>query len=502
MKIDSITNRAVEQFLKAVETGAEGSSALLDLKFLANFGIQSVPERKIKLFECLSQFVNETYLSFRKIESLVSRIPGSKLEAQLQLREDFGKGNSRLESLSALYFRYFSLIDFNIEDLAKNANVVPQQFRRRLNTGLALLVNEVTRLEMAANSDTHSVDAHLPLPEYSTLIGVETPLAKLHVLVSSLLPGQIVSIEGMGGIGKTALVHAFVGQDHIKQNYYELLWISARQPSSGMSHPESASAAANFTLEDVTTRLAQQLGLNHLVNKPLEERLKGIQAATTLHKYLLVIDNLETVEDYVQLVPALAKFARNCTIIITTRKSLREFPYVTVFPVPELPKPFVSQLLEAEANRRGRDFSIEEQDLAEIVETVGGLPLAIKLIATQIHLYPISEIIKEFQQAGKGVDSVYRFLYWKIWNSLSEPSRKLLFTFLTLNPEGEDSEYTALMSGLDPSIYQSAFTELDNYSLIETNSLQSMPRFRIHRLTATFLQTDILKLWELEADAE
>lgn len=502
MNIDSITNQAVEQFLKVINTGTEGSSALLDLRFLANLGFHSVTERKIRLFECLSQFVNEAYLNFRKTESLDASVPGSKIEAQHQLREDFGRGNSRLESLSALYFRYFSTLDFKIEELARNANVVPQQFRRRLNSGLTLLVNEVRRLEMAANSDAHRVDINIPLPDYSTLIGVDTLLPRLSEITSSLLPGQIVSVEGMGGIGKTALVHAFVGQDHIKQNYYQLLWVSARQSSSGVSHPDSKSDAANFTLEDVTTRLAQQLGLNHLVNKPLEERLKGIQAASSLHKYLLVIDNLETVDDYIQLVPALAKYASNCTIIITTRKSLREFPYVTVFPVPELPKLYVSQLLEAETNRRGRNFSIVEQDLEDIFETVGGLPLAVKLIATQIHLHPITEIIKEFKQAGKGVDSIYRFLYWKIWNSLSEPARKLLFTFLTLNPEGEDSEYTSLMSGLEPSIYESAFTELDNYSLIETNTLQSVPRFRIHRMTATFLQTDILKVWELEADAE
>ena len=82
----------------------------------------------------------------------------------------------------------------------------------------------------------------------------------------------------------------------------------------------------NFTLDDVTSRLAQQLGLSHLVEKPLEERLKGIQAATTMQKYLLVIDNLETVADYVELVPALARYCGQCKIIITTRESLREFP--------------------------------------------------------------------------------------------------------------------------------------------------------------------------------
>ena len=78
--------------------------------------------------------------------------------------------------------------------------------------------------------------------------------------------------------------------------------------------------------------------------------------------------------------------------------------------------------------------------MEDLIETVGGLPLALKLTAAQLQIYPIAEIIKEFKQAGNGIESIYRFLYWKIWNSLSDSSRKLLFTFLTLDPEGEETK--------------------------------------------------------------
>jgi len=502
MKLDSITNKVVEQFLKDLIAGKEGQTGLLDMAFLSQFPFQSVAERRIKLFEHLSHFVNETYQKSRMVDSLKECIPGSKTDAQNQISEDFGRGNSKLESLSALYFRYFSQIEFSIEDLAKNANVVPQQFRRRLNNGISILVNELRRLEMVSNQETHRLDINIPMPEYSTLVGVDELLVRLGEIVAGLLPGQIVSVEGMGGIGKTALVHAFIVQESVKQNYNEVLWISARQSVGGVSRPDPNNEETNFTLEDVTARLAQQLELSHLVDKPLEDRLKGIQAATALKKYLLVVDNLETIEDYTLLVPALARYCGNCKILITTRESLREFSYVTVFPIPELAKPFASQLLETEVNRRGRNFSVSEKDVEDLIETVGGLPLALKLIAAQIHLYPIAEIITEFKQAKNGVESIYRFLYWKIWNSLSESSRKLLFTFLTLNPEGEDSEFIALMSDLAPGTFASSLNDLDNFSLIETNMFVSVPKFRIHRLTVTFLQTDILKVWELKANVE
>ena len=222
----------------------------------------------------------------------------------------------------------------------------------------------------------------------------------------------------MGGIGKTALVHAFINQHSVHQDYYEVLWVSARQPVKGVGLPQLMEEELNFTLDDVTSRLAQQLGLSHLAEKPVEDRLKGIQAATVMQKYLLVVDNLETVADYVELVPALARYCGECKILITTRESLREFPFVTVFQVPELSQTHASQLVQEEVKRRGGTPQISEPDLENLFRTVGGLPLALKLVAAQVQLNPLAEIINEFKKAERGKESIYRFLYWKIWNSL------------------------------------------------------------------------------------
>ncbi len=389
-----------------------------------------------------------------------------------------------------------------MEDLAKTANVVPQQFRRRLNSGLSTLVSELRKMEIAANQKAHKPDLYVPLPEYSTLVGADRHLLKLGNIVASLKPGQMLSVEGMGGIGKTALVHAYINQESVRHDYYEVLWVSARQPVKGFGQPQMREDALNFTLDDVTSRLAQQLGLSHLVEKPLEERLRGIQAATALQKYILVVDNLETIADYVELVPALARYCGQCKILITTRESLREFPFTTVFQVPELSQTHATQLVHEEVKRRGGTPRISEPDLEDLFRTVGGLPLALKLIAAQIQLNPIAEIIDEFKKAERGKESIYRFLYWKIWNSLSNPSRRLLFTFLTVDPEGEDSKFLEILSSLAPDAFASSFIELDEFSLIETNWIHETPKYRIHRLTSTFLQTDVLKTWEVDSYVE
>lgn len=500
MKIDLITNQFVEQFLKGMCTGIEVDSPLFDLEILAQFHSESLVERSLRLFSQLSAITEENYRKYRKDEELGDALPKSKADAQKQIREDFSRSNERLESFSALYHRYYAQIDFSVEELAKTANVVPQQYRRRLNSGLSALTNELRKLEITSNQMTHKSDLHLPLPEYSTLVGVDHLLQKLGDGVASLKNGQILSVEGMGGIGKTALVHAYINQQSISQNYYEVLWVSTRQPVKVLDQPRVKEGKLNFTLDDVTSRLAQQLGLSHLVEKPLEDRLKGIRAVTVMQKYLLVIDNLETIADYVELVPAISRYCGQCKIIITTRESLREFPYVVVFRVPELSHTHASQLVREEVSRRGMAQHISEAELEDLFITVGGLPLALKLVAAQTRLSSVAEIIKEFKSAQGEKESIYRFLYWKIWNSLSEPSRRLLFTFLTADPEGEDSLFLEVLSGLTPAAFTRSFTELDEFSLIESSWTKAILKHRIHRLTSTFLQTDVLKTWELNSN--
>ena len=77
-----------------------------------------------------------------------------------------------------------------------------------------------------------------------------------------------------------------------------------------------------------------------------------------------------------------------------------------------------------------------------------------------------------------------------------------MFTFLTADPEGEDTKFLGILSGLAPDAFARSFIELDEFSLIETNWIRETPKYRIHRLTSTFLQTDVLKTWEVDSYVE
>jgi hypothetical protein len=57
-------------------------------------------------------------------------------------------------------------------------------------------------------------------------------------------------------------------------------------------------------------------------------------------------------------------------------------------------------------------------------------------------------------------------------------------------------EWLQLVAGLPPDAFDSALEQLLAYSLLDAAGSAAMPRYRLHRLTITFLQTEILSQWD------
>lgn len=494
MQLSEITTGSVESFLRGKRSGENTKKSLLDMDFLEEKGLPSEIEKEMVLTDLLSETIETNYLQLRKAEKLTPSLPKDRDNLKIKIQEDFSLGNADLEAWSALYYRYMAALSTSVEDLAVAAGVVPQQFRRRINSGLDFVVDYLRRMERQALEKRAPVNPNLPIPDYSHLIAVQSYLDKLNVTLNQSEDAFMVSLEGLGGIGKTALARAFVTQPETKKNWKRILWVSARQEylsSSGMIQPVSGNAA---TLEDVTGRLADQLGISHLASKNISERLEGLQAALNMESTLVVVDNLESVEEHQLLIPALAKLGGKSRFLITTRQTLRQFPYVFCIPLGELNKQDAFELVSSETNRLGKSGIVNQETFDQLYELVGGIPLAIKLVAAQVMIRPLEQILTGFRQAKAGMDNLYRYLYWEAWQLLGENTRHLLLSFLASDPEGEDLEFVHLMSGLSDQFYP-ALQELHQFSLLEISGDVHIPRYRLHRLTVTFLQTDILRVW-------
>lgn len=495
MQLAEITNEFVESCLRSMRTADLPNQATLELCLLQSHNGQSPEARLLHLQDLLTQLVENAYSGQRQAEMLAPNQPANRQGILDQLRQDFNCNNSDLESWSALYHRYLTIIPLSVEELSAAASVVPQQFRRRLNQGFSFLAQKLRRLELQAQQARQPVARSMPLPDFTHLIGAEASITRLSAFFNDPHGPQLVSLEGMGGIGKTALARAFVALPETAHQWKNILWVSARQYFLGEDGHMAALAEPASTLDDITARLVEQLGMSHLAARPAAERLDGIQAALSMDAYLVVIDNLETVDEYIQLVPALAKCAGKSRLLITTRQTLRQFSYVQTLQLAELNFQSACELMRSENARRGRTSDLPKQVCEELYQLVGGIPLAIKLVAAQLPLWPLGEILEGFRSARGSMDTLYRYLYWQTWQLLSDSARRLLLSFLPADPEGEDLTFIQVMSGQPEDTFFLTLQELDQFSLLEISGDAHAPRYRLHRLTVTFLQTDILSSW-------
>ena len=499
MQLETLTSKILERALRAFQQAQDPPAELLDLAMLDTSTIPSTVVKSLALRNWLTATVAEALRYQRRAEGLPhSDDPPPSRRAMLdRLAADFQMDNSDLEAWSALYHRYFAL-SFSVEELSQAAHVVPQQFRRRLNRGLAHLAEALRAAEAEARRQTClPPGCHIPAPEYARLFGVQDHVQYLIHQLSAPDGPRFLSIEGLGGIGKTALARA-VAQRRMEENdLADVLWVSARPARFSETGALVPFANAVQSLDDIVARLAAQLGLQNLVGLSTPEKLAHLQPALHDAPYLVVVDNLETLVDTESLLPALHPLAGATRFLLTSRHTLARFPYVHIFTTPELSPADSHALVESELARRGCCAPVPAALTGQLYRVIGGLPLALKLVAAQIGRLTLEEIIAGLQDARRqSHDTLYTFIYRRTWRMLAGAARCLLLAMLPLDPDGEDLPFIQTMSGLPEADFEPALAQLLDYSLLEVRNLLETPHYTLHRLTITFLQTDILRQWD------
>jgi hypothetical protein len=91
---------------------------------------------------------------------------------------------------------------------------------------------------------------------------------------------------------------------------------------------------------------------------------------------------------------------------------------------------------------------------------------------------------------------MYAYIYRQAWSQLKDSAKQLLLSMLNVSADGEDLAWIRLTSLLPPPEFEAALAQLLDYSLLETVRALPEPNYRLHRLTVTFLQSEILLDWE------
>ena len=190
----------------------------------------------------------------------------------------------------------------------------------------------------AASARQRSVlEQRLPAATYTELFGLDTHLSELSEVSLAPHAPWLVSVEGLGGSGKTA-----AGAPAIQRvaqrgaRYLDFGWVSAEQQTL---HP---GGSIRFPGEPADRRRVDRSPRHSSVGRHRNPRcrfvtervLAALEGRLREAPHLIVVDNLETVTDVETLLPTLARLAGPSKFPRPHARHFRSKPRSTTSPCP------------------------------------------------------------------------------------------------------------------------------------------------------------------------
>ena len=317
------------------------------------------------------------------------------------------------------------------------------------------------------------------LPPRSEFIGREAEKARLHEALRSR--SYLVSIDGIGGIGKTALALE-VAHECLRASkgagltdglatFNGFIWTTAKD--------------RDLTLNGLLDAIARTLDYPGIMQQPVEEKRSAVRKLLQEEPHLLIVDNFETitdggVRDFLLDLPEPSK-----ALITTREQKLRQ---VWAISLKGLAESEALALIRSEGRRLGLASleHVEDRVLRHLHEATGGVPLAIKWAVGQI------------KQKGQSLDtvlaalhdatgSIFEAIFARSWDLLSTNARHVLIVMPIFATSASRAGIEAA-SDVHHFPLDEALGQLVEMSLVDaTDELDlARRRYSIHPLTRAF----------------
>jgi predicted ATPase len=204
------------------------------------------------------------------------------------------------------------------------------------------------------------------------LVGRDQEVA---AIVALLDEAPLVTLTGVGGVGKTSL--GLAAAQLLAPSQPDGVWFcELADVSDGGEVPQS---------------VAETMGLRpHAGLPPLELVVRAL----THQRCLLVLDNCEHVLDAVsELAQAIVGRCPHAKVLATSREALG-VPGERIMAVRTLPANAASELFRLRAEERDGGFAVDDDALiADLCDQLDGLPLAIELAAARAVTMPMTDLV-------------------------------------------------------------------------------------------------------------
>ncbi|MCB0168216.1 MAG: DUF1492 domain-containing protein [Anaerolineae bacterium] len=433
----------------------------------------------------------------RRTKSHLSEKANNPLQLTKQLIYDLLEAlkESNSEAATLLQARYID--EKTGFAVANSLGISESGFYRRRREALRALAELADTLETDIRT-THvtRLKSRLEPPSYHQLFGATDLRHKLVQLLRSQPDIKLFCLTGIGGIGKTSMADA-IARDLVDQgSFEEIVWITARQQRLAPWGEIQPTEKPVLTAEQFIQALDLQLRDQPVPPQPIDQLLPALKLRMARQSHLIILDNLETIADYRELLPILRELGQSAWCLLTSRVSLHEHGDVHTTNLAELDLASAEDLIRDEARRRG----IEElaQAPAETIDHIhriaGGNPLALKLLIGQVQVRSLPRVLADLSEArGRQVEALYEFIYRQAWDLLDDNTRRVFVAMPLAARPGTTLTHLAGVTGIEEEALYPSLDLLIRLSLVDVGGTIHERRYYIHRLTETFLHRQVLK---------
>ncbi len=335
---------------------------------------------------------------------------------------------------------------------------------------------------------------NLPNADYGQFIGRETEITKIHDILRPYPHSQhsIVTIDGIGGIGKSALALEVAyyylrnySQIQESERFEAIIWVSAKRMVLTADGIKPRPQTLN-TLDDIYSAISITLGREDITRAKLEEQLEIVRQALKKQRTLLIVDNLETVDDE-SVLSFLRELPAPTKCIVTTRHRVD-----VAYPIRLVGMPWhdAERLILNECERK--DVHLGSDHAHRFFQRTGGIPLALVWSIAQVGMGHSPENV--LNKLSIPSSDISRYCFDEVIGNIRNKNSYTILFATSLFESSASRTSLQYVTELPELECDDGLAALERLSLVnKTND-----RFSILPLTRYFMRGEIDKKPELE----